>query len=137
MFDIGFWELILVVLVALFVLGPERLPSALRAGQRKLGQLRAFGQKMQAELQHELRVKDLHENLKKIEAANYENLTPDLERALKELQDAAAKVNQPYADTSSKSVSEDESLNIETTETVHPQTNRVTKATESASNEQS
>ena len=30
MFDIGFWELMLVFVIALVVLGPERLPGAAR-----------------------------------------------------------------------------------------------------------
>lgn len=30
MFDIGFWELLLILLVALLVIGPERLPGAAR-----------------------------------------------------------------------------------------------------------
>lgn len=30
MFDIGFWELLLIGLVALLVIGPERLPGAAR-----------------------------------------------------------------------------------------------------------
>ncbi|WP_159217753.1 Sec-independent protein translocase protein TatB, partial [Klebsiella pneumoniae] len=31
MFDIGFWELVLIAIVALVVLGPERLPHAIRS----------------------------------------------------------------------------------------------------------
>ena len=31
MFDIGFWELLLILLVALLVIGPERLPGAARS----------------------------------------------------------------------------------------------------------
>ncbi len=30
MFDVGFWELLLILLVALLVIGPERLPGAAR-----------------------------------------------------------------------------------------------------------
>ncbi|MGH8595010.1 MAG: Sec-independent protein translocase protein TatB [Gammaproteobacteria bacterium] len=48
MFDIGFWELMLVGVVALLVLGPERLPAAARTAglwvsraRRALGSLRA------------------------------------------------------------------------------------------------
>ena len=30
MFDIGFWELLLIAIIGLVVLGPERLPVAIR-----------------------------------------------------------------------------------------------------------
>jgi len=62
MFDIGFWELIIIGVVGLLVLGPERLPSAIRSFQRTLSQVKQFGSRMQAELHHELRVKDLPAN---------------------------------------------------------------------------
>lgn len=97
MFDIGFWELILISVLGLLVLGPERLPGAIRSVQRTLGGIRSFGAKMQAELNHELRVKELHENLKKIESGDMENLTPELKRSLEELEAAAEQVREPYA----------------------------------------
>ena len=31
MFDVGFWELVLCAVVALIVLGPERMPVAVRS----------------------------------------------------------------------------------------------------------
>lgn len=97
MFDIGFWELILISVLGLLVLGPERLPSAIRSVQRTVASIRSFGTKMQAELNHELRVKELHENLKKIESGDRENLTPELKRSLEELEAAAEQVREPYA----------------------------------------
>lgn len=98
MFDIGFWELLVVAAIGLFVLGPERLPGAIRSLQRTIAQIKSFGSKMEAELNHELRVKELHEHLQQIEsAADIENLSPELKRSLKELENAAASVRTPYA----------------------------------------
>lgn len=98
MFDIGFWELLVVAAIGLFVLGPERLPGAIRSLQRMIAQVKSFGSKMEAELNHELRVKELHEHLKQIEsAADMENLSPELKRSLQELENAAASVRTPYA----------------------------------------
>ncbi len=39
----GMQELIVIALVALFVLGPERLPVVMRAAGRLLGKVRAYG----------------------------------------------------------------------------------------------
>lgn len=104
MFDIGFWELLVVALIGLIILGPERLPRALRSLQETLGKVRQFGSKMEAEINHELRVKELHENLRKIESAeDLDNLPDELKKTMEELQRAAASVNRPYAkDSDSK-----------------------------------
>ena len=37
MFDVGFWELVLCAVVALIVLGPERMPVAVRSVAHWLG----------------------------------------------------------------------------------------------------
>lgn len=98
MFDIGFWELLVIAVIGLVVLGPERLPGAIRSVQRTMAKVRAFGSKVEAELNHELRVKELHEHLKQIEATDdIEKLSPELKRSLQELKDAAASVQHPYA----------------------------------------
>ncbi len=57
MFDIGFWELVLIGVVALLVIGPERLPAVARTlgvwigrGRRLLNQVKAdVAQEMKAE----------------------------------------------------------------------------------------
>lgn len=97
MFDIGFWELLLIAIVGLLVLGPERLPSAIRGVQRMVSGIRQYSQKMQSELDHELRIKELHEHLKQAESQDLENLSPELQRSLVELQSAAADVQRPYS----------------------------------------
>lgn len=98
MFDIGFWELLVVGLVGLLVLGPERLPKAIRSLQATTRKVRQFGSRMEAEINHELRVKELHENLKKVEQAeDLDSLPDDLKESLAQLQRAAASVNRPYA----------------------------------------
>ena len=42
MFQIGFWEVILVLVVALIVFGPERLPGLARVGGRLVRRTRQF-----------------------------------------------------------------------------------------------
>lgn len=102
MFDIGFWELVIIAILGLIVLGPERLPSALRSLQRGVGKVREFSSNVQAELKHELRIKELHEHLKKAEQLNMDELPPDLQRSVAELRSAAAQVQRPYAKSEAK-----------------------------------
>ena len=103
MFDIGFWELLLIAIVGLLVLGPERLPSAIRGFQRTISGIKQYSQKVQNELDHELRIKELHEHLKKAESQDLENLSPELQRSLVELRSAAAEVQRPYSKSGSES----------------------------------
>lgn len=97
MFDIGFWELLLVVIIGLLVLGPERLPGALRSMQRGIQGLKRYGSKVSAELNHELRINELHQHLAKAEQLNMDQLPPEVQRSIVELKAAAAAVQRPYA----------------------------------------
>jgi twin arginine-targeting protein translocase TatB len=58
MFDIGFWELVIIAIVALLVVGPEQLPGFARETGRWLGRFRKFMYVARSELTRELR---LHE----------------------------------------------------------------------------
>ncbi|WP_348673827.1 Sec-independent protein translocase protein TatB [uncultured Abyssibacter sp.] len=55
MFDIGFWELLLIFSIALIVLGPERLPKAARTVGHWTGRARAFVRNLTTELERETR----------------------------------------------------------------------------------
>lgn len=54
MFDIGFAELLLIAVVALLVLGPEKLPTAARTCGLWLGRLRRSVSSIQREINEEL-----------------------------------------------------------------------------------
>lgn len=54
MFDIGFWELGLIGVVALLVIGPERLPGVARSAGMWIGRVRRFVSTTQAEINKEL-----------------------------------------------------------------------------------
>ena len=54
MFDIGFTELLLVGLVALVVLGPERLPGAVRTAGLWVGRLKRSFNNIKAEVEREI-----------------------------------------------------------------------------------
>ncbi|MCX9134855.1 Sec-independent protein translocase protein TatB [Aeromonas veronii] len=59
MFDIGFWELVLIGIIALVVLGPERLPHALRAVSYWLGVARVTAARIKTELSLDATVQEL------------------------------------------------------------------------------
>lgn len=99
----GFWELVLISVVALLVLGPEKLPGAIRGLGKFMRSARQMTQSIKAEINEELRIHELHENLKKAEQQGMENLSPDIQRSVDELKQAAQDVTSPHADTSPQS----------------------------------
>ncbi len=96
MFDIGFWELMLIGIIGLVVLGPERLPVALRTIKSWITGVRKFSDSVKSELTEELRIHELHANLKKAEQANMSDLSPEVAESVRSLQEAAAMVNEPF-----------------------------------------
>jgi sec-independent protein translocase protein TatB len=63
MFDIGFLELVLVTIVGLLVLGPERLPVAARTVGLYLGKLRRSFNNVRAEIERELNTDEIRQDL--------------------------------------------------------------------------
>jgi sec-independent protein translocase protein TatB len=69
MFDIGFGELLLIAVVALVVLGPERLPKAARFAGLWVRRARAQWHSVKAELERELEAEELKRSLQDTQAA--------------------------------------------------------------------
>lgn len=59
MFDVGFTELLLIGVVALLVIGPERLPKVARTAGLWVGKGRRFLSSVKAEVEQELRTEEL------------------------------------------------------------------------------
>lgn len=59
MFDIGFSELLIVAIVALVVLGPEKLPVAARTAGLWFGRIRRTLSGIQSEIAEELRIEEM------------------------------------------------------------------------------
>ncbi|HBE9181475.1 TPA: Sec-independent protein translocase subunit TatB [Serratia fonticola] len=96
MFDIGFGELLLVLVIGLVVLGPERLPVAVRTVAGWIRALRSLAASVQNELTQELKLQELQESLKKAEKAGLQNLTPELKASMDELKEAAESLKRSY-----------------------------------------
>ena len=59
MFDIGFIEITIVSMVALIVVGPERLPHVARTIGHLLGRLRRYVSSVKNDIQNEIRLDEL------------------------------------------------------------------------------
>ena len=96
MFDVGFSELIVIALVALIVIGPERLPRVARTLGALLGRAQRYVNDVKADIQREV---DLDE-LKNIRST-FEDAAKSVEQSVNqvgaELQSAGESLNQSLA----------------------------------------
>lgn len=91
MFDIGFFELLLLGLVSLLVLGPERLPHAARTAGLWVGRMRQAFSGVQQEINQQLEIEALHQRLAEQEAR--------VAATLAKAEQAAAQVQAPQSQT--------------------------------------
>lgn len=93
MFDIGFAELVIISIVALLVIGPERLPGAVRTASAWLRRLRRSYNEIRHEIERELHndsiMQELRETRRDMEGSlreTREELTGDLEETRRDLE---------------------------------------------------
>lgn len=79
MFDIGFWELALVGLIALLVLGPERLPSFARTVGRWIGKAQRMTREFKRDLEREVDLSELRKLKQDLQAPELDQLSRDLQ----------------------------------------------------------
>lgn len=92
MFDIGFWELGLIMIIGLLVIGPERLPRVARTVGLLLGKARGIVRSVKADVQRELAAEELKQTLSKQAESNpiheiieeTQNVTRDAKASLDE-----------------------------------------------------
>ena len=107
MFDIGFSEVVLVCIVGLVVLGPQRLPVAIRTVMSWVRTVRGLAANVQNELKQELKLQELQDSIKKAESLNLKALSPELGKTVEELKASADKLR---ADLEQKAVQSNTTL---------------------------
>ena len=70
MFDVGFFELLLIGVVALLVVGPERLPKLARTAGMWLGRGRRFLNSVKQDIDREIKADELRQILDKQRQSN-------------------------------------------------------------------
>jgi len=79
MFDIGFFEIIFILVITLLVVGPERLPRIARTAGLWVGKMRGFVASVKADIDQELATEELKKVLAK------QASVPELEELIDEV----------------------------------------------------
>lgn len=106
MFDIGFWEILLILVLALVIIGPERLPGAARQAGFFVGKARRYIEGVRSEVESELDVGEFKRMLH-----NQEVQINELQQQLKSGMDdikPSISVDDILTDTPSHSFSDEE-----------------------------
>jgi sec-independent protein translocase protein TatB len=67
MFDVGFSELMVIALVALVVIGPERLPRVARTAGHLLGRLQRYVSDVKSDINREIQLEELKKMQQQVE----------------------------------------------------------------------
>ena len=98
MFDIGFAELVIIAIVGLLVIGPERLPGAIRTGSAWLNRLRRGFNDIKQEVKQELHNDAVMEELRK----TGEQLKAETDSLQTEIRDTATSLSGARVDDHGK-----------------------------------
>ncbi len=94
MFDVGFSELLIIAVVALLVLGPERLPKAARFAGLWVRKARAQWYSVKSELELELAQEEMKQHMQSVE----NSIKAPMQELHSDLQDAQNEINNGFVD---------------------------------------
>ena len=63
MFDVGFWELFVIALILLLVLGPERMPALAKSAGKYIGKIKNWTSNISEEISSEMESENLKKHL--------------------------------------------------------------------------
>lgn len=112
MFDIGFPELILVSIVSLLIIGPERLPETIKTVSLWLGRLKRNFSDLKSEIESEIGADDIRQQLhnekimKNISEVR-DHFTNTIDETNQNLEDVKAFVDKSLNQGSDKAAEED------------------------------
>jgi len=81
----GFWELMLIAFMGLVVLGPERLPVAIRKVRGGLASVRQLSDSVKTQLDEELRIHELQTTLNKVKQSNTDSSSLEISDSIQSL----------------------------------------------------
>lgn len=103
MFDVSFGELLLVFIIALIVLGPAKLPEAIKTVASWIKALRRLSATVQLELNKELKLQELQDSLTKAQQSGLDKITPEIKASIDDLKRVTESIQNEYRDVTTSS----------------------------------
>ena len=94
MFDFGFWELAIVLAVALIVIGPDKLPVVAAKAGRWVGKAKRYVQTVRSDIESEIKAVELKEMLQK-QQSEISELRGMLKDTTSEIENSIGDLNDP------------------------------------------
>lgn len=92
MFDVGFWEICLIGVISLLVIGPEKLPKVARLAGFWLGKTRRMVDAVKSEITEEFREEEIRQALNKQSGLDdIKQLVKDASEAIHPIQSESVK----------------------------------------------
>jgi len=101
MFDIGFFEICLIGIIALLVIGPEKLPRVARTTGLWLGKARGMVKTVKYEIDEQIRVEELKQSMERAKSTLDNSVTESIKEAESSFEDIQNQIEEP-ADQSTK-----------------------------------
>ncbi len=99
MFDIGFWELAVIGVVALLVVGPERLPGLARTTGLWVGRARRFVSGVKADIDREIAADELKKALAEQDASeSVYDIIEETKQSIQDIQDENKVLPEPESE---------------------------------------
>ncbi len=106
MFDVGFSELIVIGIVALVVIGPERLPKVARTAGHLLGRMQRYVNDVKSDISREMQLDEL-KKLKSDMQDSARSFQQSISSELQSVQQLADQTTQSFAQELSPPVADD------------------------------
>ena len=94
MFDFGFWEIAIIGIITLIVVGPEKMPALARKAGFYVGKFKKFVSKIQNDINNEIKSEELKEQLSiKDEESSLSQTVEQAKSSIDEIKKEAAKIS--------------------------------------------
>jgi sec-independent protein translocase protein TatB len=94
MFDFGFWEIAIIGIITLIVVGPEKMPELARKAGLYVGKFKKFVSKIQNDINNEIKSEVLKEQLSiKDEESSLSQTVEEAKSSIDEIKKEVAKIS--------------------------------------------
>jgi|ETNmetMinimDraft_11_1059920.scaffolds.fasta_scaffold26244_2 sec-independent protein translocase protein TatB len=94
MFDFGYWEIVVIFVITLIVVGPEKMPALARKAGLYVGKFKKFVSKIQNDINNEIKSEELKEQLSiKDEESSLSQTVEQAKSSIDEIKKEAAKIS--------------------------------------------